>query len=114
MAPEARIDERYYNESTYFEGARHLQDFGSRFQRYRVRMVLSLHRPGPDDRVLDLGCGWGTITFAMGPLAKEVIGLDFSSKAVASCNKRLASTDLTNVRFVEGDARNTGLDSDSQ
>ena len=49
-----RIGRSYYDESTYFEAASHLHDFGSRFQRYRVRKVLDLCGPRPTDRILDL------------------------------------------------------------
>lgn len=76
-------------------------------------MVLSLHAPGPGDRVLDLGCGWGTISCAMAPLAKEVVGLDFAERAVAECNAHLAQTEFENVAFRVGDARDTGLDAGS-
>lgn len=105
----ARIDREYYDESTYFEAAAHLVDFTSRFQRYRIAKILELCTPRPADRVLDLGCGWGTISLALGPIAKEVIGLDFSEKAVASCRTRLASSGLRNVEFRRADARDTGL-----
>ena len=110
-----RIGKSYYDESTYFdcETGGHLHDFGSRFQRYRIRMVMELLAPEPTDRVLDLGCGWGTISFALGPGVGEVVGLDFSEKAVAGCEARLDGFDLDNVRFRVGDARNTGLDASS-
>ncbi len=114
--PEAaaeRIDKSYYDETTYFEGAAHLRDFQSPFQRYRVRMVLALHSPGPADRALDLGCGWGTISCALAPLAKEVVGVDFAERAVAECNAHLAQTEFDNVAFRVADARDTGLEAAS-
>ena len=108
---EGRIGKAYYDESTYFdlEGGIHLHDFDSRFQRYRVRKVLGLLAPRPSDRVLDLGCGWGSISFALGAIVREVTGLDFSERAVASCDRRLRTFGFANVRFRVGDARNTGL-----
>ena len=108
-----RIGRSYYDESTYFEAGTHLHDFASRFQRYRVRKVLELHTPRPTDRVLDLGCGWGTISFALGPIVSEVVGLDFSERAVAACQARLDVSGLDNVFFRRGDARDTGLRSAS-
>ena len=104
-----RIGRSYYDESTYFEDASHLLDFGSRFQRYRVRKVLELCPPQPTERVLDLGCGWGTIAFALGPKVREVVGLDFSERAITECNARLDAFGLHNVFFRVGDARATGL-----
>lgn len=104
-----RIGRSYYEESGYFEDAGHLHDFGSRFQRYRVRKVLELCAPRPTDRILDVGCGWGTISFALAPKVREVVGLDFAERAIARCNARLDAFGLANVFFRVGDARDTGL-----
>lgn len=106
-----RIGKAYYDESNYFdlEGGVHLHDFDSPFQRYRVRKVLELLAPQPSDRVLDLGCGWGSISFALGSIVREVIGLDFSERAVASCDRRLRTFGFANVHFRVADARDTGL-----
>lgn len=76
----------YYDESYY--DAPHLIDRHSRFQRYRVRMVLGLHPLRPADRVLDLGCGWGTISFAVAERGvREVVGIDLSKHAIAICEE---------------------------
>ena len=106
-----RIGRAYYDESTYFdfEAGVHLHDFDSRFQRYRVRKVLDLLAPRRSDRVLDLGCGWGTISFALGPIVREVVGLDFSERAVASCDRRQRTAGFHNILFRVGDARGSGL-----
>ncbi len=40
--------------------------------------VISLLKIGPNDRVLDLGCGTGRLTYAVAQCAREVVGLDFS------------------------------------
>lgn len=106
-----RIGKSYYDESEYFEGAAHLRDFSSPFQRYRLRKVLAIHAPGPEDRVLDLGCGWGTMSYGIAGQAKEVVGLDFSRNAVDHCNARLAQAGAKNVEFRVGDACDTGLPS---
>lgn len=72
--------------------------------------MLGLHAPGPSDRVLDLGCGWGTISCALAPFAREVVGVDFAERAVAECNANLVGTELDNVSFRVADARQTGFD----
>lgn len=104
-----RIGKSYDDQSAYFADGTHMQDFDSRFQRYRVGKVLELHTPGPAKRVLDLGCGWGTISFALGPGVREVVGLDFSERAIAGCSARLGRLRLDNVSFVCADARATRL-----
>ena len=104
-----RVGRSYYDESKYFAAGTHLHDFSSRFQRYRVRKILELHTPGPKDRVLDLGCGWGVMSFALAPGVSEMVGLDFSRRAVSTCEARLDGLGLDNVLFRCADARETGL-----
>ena len=110
-----RIDSDWYDRSTYFDVPRHLQDFESSFQRYRAAKVLELCAPRATDRVLDLGCGWGTISFALAPRVREVVGLDFAERAVASCNARLndirrqSDGKPANLSFRVGDATGSGL-----
>lgn len=111
---EERIDREYYDRSDYFEGeAAHLQDMESPFQRYRVRKVLEIYRPGPEERVLDLGCGWGTFGFALAPEVQMVVGVDFSERSIALCRERLSHTGFDNLRFLHADAGDTGLEPDS-
>ena len=108
-----RIGRSYYDETGYFDDAAHLRDFGSRFQRYRVARVMELHAPRPTDRVLDMGCGWGTISYALAPKVREVVGLDFSERAIAGCRARTDLHGFDNIVFEVGDARDSGLDAGS-
>ena len=108
-----RIDERFYDESTYFDAASHLVDFDSSFQRYRVRMVRRLVGSVAGQRVLDLGSGWGTISFALAREASEVVGVDFSRRAVEACEDRLRRMPTPGLRFMVADARSTGLEGGS-
>lgn len=106
-----RVDQTYYDRSGYFEeGVDHLTDPQSWFQRYRVAMVLALSRPRPTERAVDLGCGWGTFSFALAPLVAEVVGVDFSEKSVALCERRLTADPHPNLRFIRADAGATGLE----
>lgn len=109
-----RIDRDYYEGSGYFDAdTAHLTDLESAFQRYRVAKVLGIHEPGPEDRVLDLGCGWGTFELALAPRVAEVVGVDFSERSVELCQKRVQEAGLDNVRVVRADAADTGLDDES-
>ncbi len=110
---DGRIGQEFYDQTTYFESAPHLQDPDSTFHRYRVRKVLDIHTPARTDRVLDLGCGWGTITFALARQVHEIVGLDFSARAVELCNERLSQGSADNVRFVVGDATGTDMPAES-
>ncbi len=109
-----RIGREFYDRSDYFEeGTEHLRDLDSPFQRYRVDKVLQLYEPGREERVLDLGCGWGTFCWALAHRVREMVGLDFSQRSVDLCEARLADSGLDNVTFLCADARDTGLAAES-
>jgi ubiquinone/menaquinone biosynthesis C-methylase UbiE len=110
MTPE-RIGREYYDSGAYFEdGTHHLTDLGSAFQRYRIDKVLGIWEPGREERVVDLGCGWGTFEFALAHRVREIVGVDFSERSIELCERRLAADPRDNVRFVRADARATGLE----
>ena len=109
-----RIGREFYDRSDYFEGGtEHLFDLDSRFQQYRIDKVLEIYEPGPEERVLDLGCGWGTFCWTLGPRVAEMVGVDFSQKSIDLCERRLARTGIDGVSFLCADARETGLEAES-
>lgn len=109
---EGRIGREFYDSSDYFESA-DLIDHHSPFQRYRVAKVLEIHEPARDDRVVDLGCGWGTFDFALADRVGEIVGVDFSERSVDLCRRQLEENPKDNVRFLCADAGDTGLDAAS-
>ncbi len=105
-----KIDQSFYDGTSYFTRKLNIfEDLNNPFQTYRIRNVLRIYTPKKNERVLDLGCGWGTFSFAVAPLVKSVTGVDFSKKSIALCNKKLRERKLKNVRFVCADAQHTGL-----
>jgi len=113
MPPKNRIDAAYYDSSDYFEGvgAGHIVDVDSPFQRYRLAKVLEIHAPAPGDRVVDLGCGWGTFSFALAARGLAVTGIDFSRRSIAFCEERAAALGAEpRPLFLQADAGDTGLD----
>jgi len=108
-----RIGKEHYDSSDYFEGegTRHLTDADSTFHRYRIAKVTALAGPKRSDRVVDLGCGWGTFEVALADRVSEIVGVDFSQRAIDFCRARLAERGRPNVRFVCADAGATGLES---
>jgi ubiquinone/menaquinone biosynthesis C-methylase UbiE len=112
--PRRRIDAAYYDRSSYFDsGTGHLTDLGSAFQRYRVAKVLGIYDPAPDERVVDLGCGWGTFEWVLAARVDQIVGVDFSAKSIEICERRRSELGLRNVRFVHADAGATHLAADS-
>jgi cyclopropane fatty-acyl-phospholipid synthase-like methyltransferase len=112
MASGPRIGREHYDSSDYFEGkhATHLTDLESPFQRYRVAAIEELAAPSAQDRVVDLGCGWGTFCFAWAERTAQVVGVDFSERAVELCRQRLAEEPHDRLRFLCADAADTGLE----
>lgn len=106
-----RIGREYYDSGEYFEGGtEHLTDLGSPFQRYRIAKVLEIYEPRSDERVVDFGCGWGTFEFALAHRVRDIVGVDFSSRSIELCERRLAADPHPNVRFLCADAGATGLE----
>lgn len=59
------------------------------------------------DRVLDVGCGPGTITLdvaSLQPAPSRVVGVDHSDKLLAEARRRAAAQGLANVAFERADA----------
>ncbi|MEV4473145.1 class I SAM-dependent methyltransferase [Nonomuraea salmonea] len=61
-----------------------------------------LGRVGPEDSVLDLGCGTGRLTIPLAGLAKEVVGLDLCDGMLAVA-RRKAEEEGADIRFDQGD-----------
>jgi len=63
--------------------------------------LIELLDPKKDERILDLGCGSGQLTFKISELAKEVIGIDKSQEMIA-----YAKSKFKNLEFQVADATN--------
>ncbi|USW49003.1 Putative Methyltransferase domain-containing protein [Septoria linicola] len=60
----------------------------------------------PDSRIIDVGCGIGSITFDLARRVPHgyVLGVDFSAGSIATAKARAKAAGLTNVEFIQGDA----------
>jgi SAM-dependent methyltransferase len=113
MNEQSRIGSDYYDQSGYLEAGAATAALESPFQRYRVSKVLEIYMPGREERVLDLGCAWGTFSFALAPRVREVVGVDFSPRFIAYCNERKEALGAENTSFLCADAQDTGLEAGS-
>ncbi|MFZ5563994.1 MAG: 23S rRNA (uracil(1939)-C(5))-methyltransferase RlmD [Thermodesulfobacteriota bacterium] len=60
-----------------------------------------------DQTVVDLYCGTGTISIWLSDAAKEVIGLEINESCLADAARNCRANNVTNVRFVAGDVKDT-------
>lgn len=105
-----RIDQSYYDNTSYFSDlSETLDNLEHPLQKLRIEKILELYKPKKSERVLDLGCGWGTFSFVLAPLCKSVVGIDFSKKSIEHSRRKLRKVKLKNLRFMQADAQKTGL-----
>jgi SAM-dependent methyltransferase len=71
----------------------------------RDAALLTIVRPGPETRVLEVGSARGDTAFFLAPRVHSVVGIDAAPVAVEAARARRAALPLENVRFEEADAR---------
>lgn len=57
---------------------------------------------GPDDRVIDVGCGTGSLALRLADAAREVHGLDLSAEMVRIAREKTAAQGVENVHLRQG------------
>ena len=67
--------------------------------------LLDAARIGPDETVLDIGCGNGQLTRQAARRAKHASGVDLSEPMLATARARAAAERVGNVDFYRGDAQ---------
>jgi demethylmenaquinone methyltransferase/2-methoxy-6-polyprenyl-1,4-benzoquinol methylase len=83
-----------------------------RHHMWRRAAAIELVRPG--DRVVDVGCGTGDLTFAcleMG--ARSVLGVDFAAPMLAHARHKAEDQGVTRATFALGDATRLPLEDGS-
>ena len=66
-------------------------------------LALLAREPLGGSRVLDVGCGSGRLSLALGPVSASVVGLDREAAALEEARRRAAAAGLANVDFHEAD-----------
>ena len=76
-------------------------------QRRKLRMVCDALELGPDDHVLEIGCGWGSFALiAAGEYGARVTGVTISSEQAALARARVSAAGLDErIEIVERDYR---------
>ena len=61
---------------------------------------LEKYLPG-SDRILDYGCGTGTLALIFAGRAKEIHGIDFASGMIEAAQRKAAESGVDNVHFMQ-------------
>ena len=72
------------------------------------RSMFEAARLQPGERVLDVGCGYGTTTIEAARRVRpggRVVGVDIAAAMLAPARRRVAAAELDNVELVEADAQ---------
>jgi ubiquinone/menaquinone biosynthesis C-methylase UbiE len=70
----------------------------------RLREVLELAQPRPEDLAIDVATGTGNTAFALAPYVRRVVGLDLTSEMLAQARRITREREVTNADWVLGDA----------
>ena len=81
-----------WNPTSYAENARFVSDLGT--------SVVDLLSPQAGERILDLGCGDGTLTYLLSNRGCRVVGIDSSPGMVAATKRRGLEARVIDGRFL--------------
>jgi len=74
---------------------------------YRILLtVINKNLKGKNKRILDIGCGAGTLSFYLANKGHDVLGIDISQKAISECLNSKKVLGLKNLRFQQIDFPN--------
>lgn len=68
-----------------------------------IAMMIDAAAPGPDDKVLEIGTGYGFQTALLAELARSVVSIDRWPELVGSAERNLARNGISNVSVHTGD-----------
>ena len=77
--------------------------------------LVSLSRPAPAERILDVGCGTGIVALHVAPAVAQgrVLGVDLSDGMLRTARAKAAATDFRHLEFQRMDAEALQLDDQS-
>ena len=96
-----------YDEDYYLQdcgGYAEFQKFHGKRLDARLANMMYLVQPHEGDRILDIGCGRGELTYMLSKYAAKTVGIDYSKAAVAIAKKNFGKyQDTQNLRYLCGD-----------
>ena len=99
FVPKALKGVAYVDEDILIGGGRYLME------PVVFARLLQAARIGPDDAVLDVGCGTGYSSAVLARLASAVVALEVDPELVRRANANLTELGVDNVAVVQGELR---------
>jgi 16S rRNA (adenine1518-N6/adenine1519-N6)-dimethyltransferase len=80
--------------------------FGQHFlaDRHLLQRIVDALAPTPEDVVLEIGAGTGSLTREVAPRVRQVIAIERDRQLAQKCGMRNAESGIANVQIVQGDA----------
>jgi len=98
--------EKMYDATASIYGLEYQSPAGYYFMWRKIKTVLYLGGFSEGDELLEVGCANGPYTFELARFGFKMTGLDLSVKNIEEANKRAKVNDISNVKFIVGDAEN--------
>ncbi len=104
---------RHANDTKHGWNAAEYERHASSQQQWAQEIIAQLTLNG-DERVLDIGCGDGTVTAVLAARVPRgrVLGIDTSEEMIAFAKAKLPPTRISNLSFTIGDAASLKFDHD--
>jgi ubiquinone/menaquinone biosynthesis C-methylase UbiE len=96
----AKFSSHYDPQSRRFS----LKQLVGSFLNARTRYLLTMADVGPNDAVLDVGCGSGVHVKLFSPSCRSIVGIDYSSQMITAAEEHCRDLPTRNWDFRVGDA----------
>ncbi len=79
-------------------------------QAYQRKLELTRRYMHPNMRVLELGCGTGTIAIAHAPFVKQIDAIDVSSNMLVIAKEKSIASNINNITFTQAKMEDMQID----
>lgn len=70
---------------------------------YEAWLARVIEHLGPDDRVLEVGCGTGSTALRLAPYVKSYLSTDYAAGMIEIAKEKLKEAKLANLHFMQAD-----------
>lgn len=106
-----RVEDLFATIAPHYDRINDLQSFG--MHRAWKRRLVKMAEVKPAECALDVCCGTGDIATALARAGADTVGFDFSAPMLEVAQQRNQRSQVTNLKFQQGDAQNLPFENDS-